>query len=124
VIALQVQHFDRVPVVRAPADIDAANAARVRDELITCMRREAFDLIVDLTDTRYLDSAGIDMLFRLNQTLAQRRATLRLVIAPGSDLERLADVVAMPRTIAVHADVNEAVDAAAGPSSAETVSDR
>jgi anti-anti-sigma regulatory factor len=44
---------------------------------------QGFELIVDLSGTRYLDSAGIDMLFRLAQSLGQRRATLRLVIPPG-----------------------------------------
>ena len=109
---LQVQHFDRIPVAQAPLDIDAANATKVRDELVGCMGNHAFELIVDLSETRYLDSAGIDMLFRLNQSLVDRRATLRLVIRPDSDLARLADVVAIPRSIAVHADVADAVQAA------------
>jgi anti-anti-sigma factor len=109
VIALQVEHFNRVPVARAPADIDAANAVKVRDELIACMRHESFELIVDLSATRYLDSAGIDMLLRLNESLAQRRATLRLVIVPRSDLARLAELVAIPSAIPVHADVADAV---------------
>ena len=109
---LEVQHFDRVPVVRVPLDIDAANAAKVRDELIGCIGNDAFELIVDLSETRYLDSAGIDMLFRLNRSLTDRRATLRLVIRPESDLARLAEIVAIPRSIAVHADVADALEAA------------
>jgi anti-anti-sigma factor len=110
---LEVQHFDRIPVVRVPLDIDAANAATVRDELVGCMRNDAFDLIVDLSETPYLDSAGIDMLFRLNRSLSDRRATLRLVIRPESDLARLSELVAIPHSIAVHADVADAVQAAA-----------
>lgn len=118
-IALRVEHFNRVPVARAPTDIDAANAVTVREELIACMRREAFELVVDLSATRYLDSAGIDMLFRLNQSLAQRRATLRLVIPPDGDLARLADVVGLPSAMSVHGNVSEAVEAAASRSPSE-----
>jgi anti-anti-sigma factor len=123
VIALQIEHFNRVPVARAPVDIDASNAATVRDELITCMRRESFQLVVDLTATRYLDSAGIDMLFRLNESLAQRRATLHLVIAPASDLRRLAEIVGLPDAIPVHGDVSEAVEVA-GRAAGESAGDR
>jgi anti-anti-sigma factor len=124
VIALHVEHFNRVPVARAPVDIDAANAIRVRDELVACVRHEAFELVVDLSATRYLDSAGIDMLFRLNQSLLQRRATLRLVIPPGSDLARLADVVALPSAIVVHDDVSAAVEAAASRTPGESRADQ
>jgi anti-anti-sigma factor len=123
VIALQVEHFNRVPVARAPVDIDASNAATVRDELIACMRHESFQLVVDLTATRYLDSAGIDMLFRLNESLAQRRATLHLVIPPESDLLRLAEIVGLPDAIPVHGDVTEAVEAA-GRGAGESAGDR
>ncbi|HEV7585917.1 MAG TPA: STAS domain-containing protein [Solirubrobacteraceae bacterium] len=122
-MVLQVEHFDTIPVARAPVDIDAANAAKVRDELTACMRRESFELVVDLTDTRYLDSAGIDMLFRLNERLAHRRATLRLVIAPGSDLARLAELVSFTSAISVHADVRQAVEAAARRGAAESAPD-
>jgi anti-anti-sigma factor len=123
VIALQVEHFNRVPVARVPVDIDASNAATVRDELITCMRHESFQLVVDLTATRYLDSAGIDMLFRLNESLAQRRATLHLVIPPESDLRRLAEIVGLPDAIPVHGDVTEAVEVA-GRGAGESAGDR
>lgn len=122
-IALRVEHFNRVPVARAPVDIDASNAATVRDELITCMRHESFHLVVDLTASRYLDSAGIDMLFRLNESLAQRRATLHLVIPPDSDLRRLADIVGLADAIAVYGDVTEAVEVA-GRDAGESGGDR
>jgi anti-anti-sigma factor len=122
-IALRVEHFNRVPVARAPVDIDASNAATVRHELIACMRHESFQLVVDLTVSRYLDSAGIDMLFRLNESLAQRRATLHLVIPPESDLRRLADIVGLTGAIPVHGDVTEAVEAA-GRGAGESAGDR
>jgi anti-anti-sigma factor len=121
---LKVEHFDQVPVVRTPADIDAANAMKVRDELMACVEHQAFELIVDLSDTRYLDSAGIDMVFRLSQSLSQRRASLRLVIPPDSDLVRLAEIVALPSTIPVYADVNAALEAASASRPAERISDR
>jgi anti-anti-sigma factor len=111
-IELGVEHFDGIPVARTPADIDAANAETVRDELAGRVQHDTRELIVDLSGTRYLDSAGIDMLFRLSRRLSQRRATLRLVIPPHTGLARLAEIVGIPGTIPVHEDVEDAVEAA------------
>jgi anti-anti-sigma factor len=58
--------------------------------------------VVDLSDTRYLDSAGIDMLLRLSERLEHRRAELILVIPGGSQLRRLATIVGLSRTITIH----------------------
>jgi anti-anti-sigma factor len=98
-IGLTVEHHDGVPVGTLPLDVDSANARRLRDELEAAVGNDTFDLVLDLTATQYLDSAGIDMLFRLGQRLSQRRAHLRLVIPPTSQLLRLAEVVGLVPTL-------------------------
>jgi len=116
VIAVEVSHREGVPVARVPLEVDAANAAQVREELAAAMRHEAFELVVDLSRTRFIDSAGLDMLFRLRDSLAHRRATLRVVIPPDSMLQRVAEIVGLPQAIPVYDSVSEAVAAAASAS--------
>lgn len=111
-IGLELETRESVPVARARSDIDAANARRLGDELTECVGG-GDSLVLDLSDTRYVDSAGIDMLFRLGERLRQRRARLLLVIPPDSNLLRLAEIVGLPRTVAVHATVDDALAAAA-----------
>lgn len=111
---LAVDHFDGVPVARIAFDVDASNAGRVSDQLAACVPKDVNDLVVDLSQTRYLDSAGIDMLFRLHQRLSERRASLHLVIPPDSQLARLAAIVALPSAMPVHAGMDEALRAANG----------
>lgn len=118
--------IEGVAVTRLPVDVDAANAARLRDELAACVPVAGRDLVVDLAQTRYLDSAGIDMLFRLAQRLSERRAALRVVIPPDSMLVRLASVVGLQRAMPVYDSVEEAVaqarpsvEAAADPADAD-----
>jgi anti-sigma B factor antagonist len=114
-ITLDIERIDDVPVARPRGDIDAANARRTRVELIECIEQAAADdLVLDLTATRYIDSAGIDMLLRLSELLRQRRARLRLVIAPASPLARLAEIVGLSRAMPVHASVEEALSAPPG----------
>lgn len=110
---LEVERVNDVPVVRPRQDIDAANATQLRAELTACLDRGAEHLVLDLGATRYLDSAGIDMLFRLSERLRQRRARLLVVIPPSSQLARLAEIVALPSAMPVHETVEDALAACA-----------
>jgi anti-anti-sigma factor len=111
VTGLELERVDNVSIVRSRQDIDAANAAQVRGELIAFLDRGPDCLVFDLSATRYLDSAALDMLFRLNERLRQRRATLRLVIPPTSQLTRLVEIVALPAALAIHESLEEALEA-------------
>ena len=67
--------------------------------------------MVDLSETRYLDSAGIDMLFRLSERLRERRARLLLVIPQASQLARLARIVGLVRAVPSYETVEHALGA-------------
>jgi anti-anti-sigma factor len=118
--AVERSEADGVPVARLPDEVDAANAHRVGAELAECVRGDVFELVVDGGSTQFIDSAGIDMLFRLSERLRQRRVTLRVVIPPASPLTRLVEIVDLRSGMPVHASVSEAV-AAAGAAQAAIV---
>ena len=113
--ALKIERVDGVGIARLDSDIDAANAARIRQELADCFQEGSDRVILDLTDTAYLDSAGIDMLFRLADRLRQRRSTLALVIAEGAQLQRLSRIVGLGRAMPVHDTVEDALRALTAP---------
>jgi len=94
-------------------DIDAANATIIRRGLDEALGPHASSLVVDLSETRYIDSAGIDMLFRLGDRLEHRRAKLILVIPDISPLKRVALIVGLPDVIAVHPTLPAALQQAA-----------
>jgi anti-sigma B factor antagonist len=111
---LKTEHFNSVLVVMLPTDVDAANAMRVGEELVARATHSVSCLVVDLTETRYLDSAGLDMLFRLRARMRQRRKEVHLLVPPDSPLRRLLEIVSVEAAdIPVHASVEEAVEAAA-----------
>jgi anti-anti-sigma factor len=109
-MALETERREDVPVARAGEDIDAANASRVGLELAEAIGGEGA-LVLDLTETRYLDSAGIDMLFRLGERLRQRRARLVLVIPSSSPLTRLVEIVGLPHSTPVRETLEQALAA-------------
>lgn len=111
--ALRVERVDGVPIAHVGEDIDAANAAAVHAKLVDTLGPQDNSLIVDLSQTRYLDSAGLDMLLRLGDRLDHRRAALMLVIPESSQLNRLAAIVGLAQVLAIHTTLPAARDAVA-----------
>ncbi len=108
---IKVEQHGSFFVARPQGDIDAANAGQVRDELAGIADGHVNVLIVDLSEVAYLDSAGIDMLFRFSERLRQRRGSLQLVVPRDSNLIRLLDIVGFASIAPVHATVQEALAA-------------
>jgi anti-anti-sigma factor len=110
---LEIEQIDGVPVANVDGDIDAANAAATQQQLADALGPDALSLVIDLSDARYVDSAGIDMLLRLSNRLDRRRARLILVIPDLSQLKRLAMIVGLPEAIATHPTLTGALHEAA-----------
>lgn len=109
---LDIEQIDGVPIVRINEDVDAANAATTQQQLADALDPDALSLILDLSETRYVDSAGIDMLLRLSDRLRHRRARLILVIPDTSPLKRLVTIVGMPEAIPICLGLPEALEEA------------
>jgi anti-anti-sigma factor len=112
---LDFQRVDGVPVAHVNEDIDAANARITQERLADALGPDASSLVVDLSETRYLDSAGIDMLLRLGDRLDHRRAKLILVIPDTSQLKRLVSIVGLPAAIAIQPTLLAALQQATTP---------
>jgi anti-anti-sigma factor len=108
-----IENLDGVPIAHIGEDIDAANAMAIQQQLAEALGPEALSLVVDLSDTPYVDSAGVDMLLRLSDRLERRRARLILVIPDASQLKRLATIVGLPEAIAIRPRLPEALQEAA-----------
>lgn len=117
---LDLERIDHVPIAHVKEDIDATNATTIQQQLADALGPDASSLVIDLSGTRYVDSAGIDMLLRLSDRLDHRRAKLTLVIPDASQLKRLASIVGLPDAIAIHPTLPAALQEAANPQ-AQTV---
>jgi anti-anti-sigma factor len=102
------RHGDLV-VAHLSGEVDMANAAYVHDELIRSVPNEAAGLAIDLTETRYLDSAGIALLFDLAKRLGRRRQGLRLVLPPTSPLKRVLELTEVDSVAPIHHSLDSAL---------------
>ena len=62
-------------VATVAGEIDGSNAAEVRRAVAERMPTTARSLVVDLSQTAYVDSTGVELLFELARRLAARRQT-------------------------------------------------
>jgi anti-anti-sigma factor len=106
---VRFEHHDGVPVAVLTGDVDAANTDRVDEELTGAVSNQAPALIIVLDEARYLDSAGINLLFRLHQKLGSRRQQFGLVLGTAAPLRRALEVSGVLGTIPVWADLPTAL---------------
>jgi anti-anti-sigma factor len=104
-----IDHRGEVVVARVSGEVDMTNSEYVGGELTKSVPNEAPALVVDLSETRYIDSAAIELLFDLARRLSRRRQDLRLVLPAESPLRRVLTLTEISSVAPVH----ETVEAAA-----------
>jgi anti-sigma B factor antagonist len=97
-----------VPVVTAPEEIDATNADRLRTALLESAARGHATFVVDLTCTRFCDSAGLNVLVRAHMRALAEGGELRVVI-PSIAVLRVFAVTGIDRVIPHFPTLDEAV---------------
>jgi anti-anti-sigma factor len=97
----------RTAVVTAEREIDLTNAEGLRDALLSALNAGAAGLVVDMTMTTFIDSAGVTALVRASRRAAASDATVRLAVTAPPVL-RVLNLVGIDRLIKVHPSVTAA----------------
>jgi anti-anti-sigma factor len=107
-----VADVDRdVPVCHVRGEIDASNIELVQARLTSSIVTNAHGLVIDLTDTDYLDSAGVRVLFYLASELRARGQSLQLVSPPNGIVRRVLALTAFDDIVPVHGQIEQAIEA-------------
>ena len=91
--------------------MSCTNKSGESPKLHALMTNRSMALVVDLTETTYLDSAGINLLFAFAEELRARQQTLRLVLAGATPIARMAGITGLDRACPTHATLDEALAA-------------
>jgi anti-anti-sigma factor len=108
---LRVAFHDRVVVANLEGEIDMSNARRLGASIADHVTNDAIGLAIDLTDVRYIDSAGIQVIYELNDRLQNRGQQLCLVVRPDSVIARTLDLVDASSAIGIVNATESAVSA-------------
>ena len=90
-----------VPVATVHGEVDASNAREFGERLHSLVTNRILAMVVDLSGTTYLDSAGINLLFSLGADLHARQQRLAVVVRSGSPVERMIEITGLGETVLV-----------------------
>lgn len=74
---INVQKFGEVIVVTLAGEIDGKTAPQAQRTIISALEGEA-SILIDMTGTRYMSSAGLRMLLLVHREVGARKAKLAL----------------------------------------------
>jgi anti-anti-sigma factor len=95
-------------VITAAGEIDLTNAECLRDSLLSAFNAGATAVVVDLTATTFLDSAGVTALVRASRRATASEAALRVAVTAPAVL-RVLNLVGIDQLVPVLPSVAEAL---------------
>jgi anti-anti-sigma factor len=100
-----------VELARVAGEVDASNVDHLSEELLASVSNDVRALVLDLTDTSYIDSSGISLIFDAAARLRNRRQQLRLVVSPGSFVGEVLSAVSMQESVPIDPALADALEA-------------
>jgi len=107
-VSFPVEVIGGVPVVAAPEEIDIANAGRLRAALGRAAGDRPGTLVVDLTRTRFCDSAAIHALVDAHKRARAAGGQVLLAVS-GAAVPRIFEIVGIDRVLPRFPSVAEAL---------------
>lgn len=86
-------------VITMPAEIDATNADEIREALAAAASRDAAVLVIDMSETTFCDSAGVQAIVAARKQAAMTGTQLRLT---ATDALRILTLVGVDQLIPVY----------------------
>jgi anti-anti-sigma factor len=83
------------PVARLVGEVDASNAPALTKQLKEAVPNTAIGLVLDLSETTYLDSSGVHLIFELADALRRRQQALQLVVPPDTFVADVVEAVSL-----------------------------
>ena len=114
-LRVDIEDAGAVRIARVIGEVDISNAGTLQERLMEAGSPEAAAVVVDLTKTEYLDSAGIRTLFTVLDLLRDRGTALHLVVPESAVIRRVIALTALDEACPTWSNTAEAVEAAMNP---------
>ena len=90
---VKFEEHDGSPVAHIRGEIDMSNVGEVSMTLQNAVTQSAAGLVIDFSETQYLDSAGLHFIFDIGKRLRDRGQRLYLVVPSKSPVAAVLDIV-------------------------------
>lgn len=108
-----------IVVVSTTDDVDMGSADLLRDRCLAAMTNHSIGLILDLSGSEYLDSAGVRAIFTIAEQLEPHRQRVALVVPSDAHVRRVLEIVDIESSASVHGSESSAVQRLRSRSPAE-----
>jgi anti-anti-sigma factor len=100
-----------VELAHVAGEVDASNVADLSQRLLEAVSNNGRALVIDLTETSYIDSSGISLIFDAAARMRNRRQQLRLVVKPKSFVGEVLAAVSMENSVPIDPVLGDALGA-------------
>jgi anti-anti-sigma factor len=100
-----------VELARVAGELDASNVDDLSERLLDEVSNKVKALVLDLSQTSYIDSSGISLIFDAAARLRNRRQELRLVVPPRSFVGEVLAAVSMQESVPIDPALDDALRA-------------
>ena len=105
---LSVETQGDVELARVAGEVDASNVDDLTRQLLDAVSNQTRSVILDLSETSYIDSSGISLIFDTAARMKNRRQQLRLVVLPKSFVSEVLAAVSMADSVPIDPALAEA----------------
>ena len=101
--------INEMPVVAAPTEVDITNAEELRAVLLDATSGGHPTVVLDMTRTRFCDSAGMNTMVRAHRRAQAEGGELRVVVPGDGAVPSAFALICLDRIIPCFASVQEAL---------------
>jgi anti-anti-sigma factor len=105
---------DQIAIAALDGEIDLSNASDLETAIAQSVPNEALGLVVDVAEVKYLDSAGIGLLFNLARRVSRRQQGFAVVAPTDASVRAVLTLTGAPQVISIHESLDETVSALLG----------
>jgi anti-sigma B factor antagonist len=107
-VELEVGRYERpeATVVTVSGELDILTAPKFSASIDAVVRRRARDVVVDLSEARFVDSAGLQVLLSAQRRVTRRTRWLAL-ICPAGPVRRVIELARLTETLGVVSSLSE-----------------
>jgi anti-anti-sigma factor len=105
------RHLPGVTVIEVRGEVDATNHAQLRDHIDLARQRLADHVVFDLSETSFMDSAGLHVLLACHQDALRHGAHVFIAAATGPPA-RLLRITGVDVHVPLYATLDAAITAA------------
>jgi anti-sigma B factor antagonist len=106
----------KAPVIDLKGEVDVYTAPRFKKAMIELIDQGNFNIIVNLSNVQYMDSAGLGALVSGLKRVREHNGTINLV-SPAVPVQRVLDITRLSRILNIYPNEQQAQDAIGGAES-------